>query len=201
MMLNKKEMQSFAEQFLTGKVKIRKNEPIYGKADSYHAVKDRVFIQFEESSIILKVSNVDLLIEHVSEMKPMLRNYINNMHKIIEVENKNRISDWPTRVEGQIYTEIAFDIKKKKPNLSVFTLIIYPMIKTRMTDFGFMIIDLPLMHHRSDNLIVNIEAKQKVIDSDFIVFNLPVIREIIDFNNLLDEVFIDQLNTLEMALL
>lgn len=75
------------------------------------------------------------------------------------------------------------------------------MIKTRMTDFGFMIIDLPLMHHRSDNLIVNIEAKQKVIDSDFIVFNLPVIREIINFNNLLDEVFIDQLNTLEMALL
>lgn len=200
-MLNKKEMQSFAEQFLTGKVKIRKNEPIYGKADSYHAVQDRVFIQFEESSIILKVSNVGLLSEHVAEMNPLLRNYINNIHKLIEVENKNRISAWPSQIEGQIYTEISFNLKKKKPNLSVFTLIVYPMIKTRMTDFGFMIYELPLMHHRSDNLIINIESKQKVIDSDFIVFNLPVIREIIDFNDVLDEVFIDQLNTLEMALL
>lgn len=200
-MLNKKEMQSFAEQFLTGKVKIRKNEPIYGKADSYHAVQDRVFIQFEESSIILKVSNVGLLSEHVAEMNPLLRNYINNIHKLIEVENKNRISAWPSQIEGQIYTEISFNLKKKKPNLSVFTLIVYPMIKTRMTDFGFMIYELPLMHHRSDNLIINIESKQKVIYSDFIVFNLPVIREIIDFNDVLDEVFIDQLNTLEMALL
>jgi hypothetical protein len=200
-MLNKKEMQSFAEQFLTGKVKIRKNEPIHGKADSYHAVQNRVFIQFEESSIILKVPNVGLLSEYVAEMKPLLRNYIKNIHKIIEVENKNRISAWPRQIEGQIYTEIAFDIKKKKPNLSVFTLIIYPMIKTRMIDVGFWIYDLPLMNHRSDNLIINIESKQKVIDSDLIVFKLPVIREIIDFNDVLDEVFIDQLNTLEMALL
>lgn len=200
-MLNKKEMQSFAEQFLTGKVKIRKNEPIYGKAESYHAVQDRVFIQFEESSIILKVSNVGLLTEPLSEMKPMLRNYINNIHKLIEVENKNRISDWPVQIEGPIYNEVAFNIKKKKPILSVFTLIIYPTIKTRLTDLGFMIIDLPLMHHRSDNLIINIESNQKVIDSDFIVFNSPVINEVLDFNNVLDEVFIDQLNTLEMALL
>ena len=64
-----------------------------------------------------------------------------------------------------------------------------------------MIIDLPLMIYRSYNLIVNIESNKKIVNSALAVFNLPIIREILDFNDVLDEVFIDQLNTLEMALL
>jgi hypothetical protein len=200
-MLNKKEMQAFADQFMTGKVKIRKNDPIHGKADSYYAVQNEVCIQFEDSSIILKVSNVCLLTDKIQEMTPILRNYINNVNKIMEVENKHRNNLYPMHLDGPLYVELVFSIKKKKPMILILKVCSYPAIKLIPTDFGGMIIDLPLMIYRSYDLIVNIESNKKIVKSDLSVFNLPVIREIIDFNDVLDEVFIDQLNTLEMALL
>lgn len=200
-MLNKKAMQTFADQFMTGNVKIRKNNPIHGKADSYYAVQNEACIQFEDSSIILKVSNVCLLTDKLQEMTPILRNYIKNINKIMEVENKNRNNLYPRHLDGPLYVELVFSIKKKKPMISILKVCSYPAIKLIPTDFGGMIIDLPLMIYRSYDLIVNIESNKKIVNSDLAVFNLPVIREILDFNDILDEVFIDQLNTLEMALL
>lgn len=200
-MLNKKAMQAFADQFMTGKVKIRKNDPIHGKADSYYAVQNEACIKFEDSSIILKVSNVCLLTDKLQEMTPILRNYINNINKIMEVENKYRNNLYPMHLDGPLYVELVFSIKKNNPIISILKVFSYPAIKLIPTDFGGMIIDLPLMIYRSYNLIVNIESNKKIVNSDLAVFNLPVIREILDFNDVLDEVFIDQLNTLEMALL
>lgn len=200
-MLNKKAMQAFANQFMTGNVKIRKNNPIHGKADSYYAVQNEACIKFEGSSIILKVSNVCLLTDKLQEMTPILRNYINNINKIMEVENKYRNNLYPMHLDGPLYVELVFSIKKNKPIISILKVFSYPAIKLIPTDFGGMIIDLPLMIYRSYNLIVNIESNKKIVNSALAVFNLPIIREILDFNNVLDEVFIDQLNTLEMALL
>lgn len=200
-MLNKKAMQAFADQFMTGKVKIRKNDPIYGKADSYYAVQNEASIKFEASSIILKVSNVCLLTDKLQEMTPILRNYINNINKIMEVENKYRNNLYPRHLDGPLYVELVFSIKKNKPMISILKVFSYPAINLIPTDFGVMIIDLPLMIYRSYNLIVNIESNKKIVNSALAVFNLPIIREILDFNDVLDEVFIDQLNTLEMALL
>lgn len=200
-MLKIKQMKKFAEQFITGNVKIRKNNPIHGKADTYCAIQNEACIQFEDSSIILKVSNVGLLTDKLQEMTPKLRNYINNVNKIMEVENKHRENLYPMYLDGPLYVELVFSIKKKKTILSILKVYSYPAIKLIPTDFGGMIIDLPLMIHRSYDLIVNIESNKKVVNSDFAVFKLPVVREILDFNDVLDLVFIDQLNTLEMALL
>lgn len=199
-MLNKNEMQKFASQFVTGKIKTKKNEHIYGKSDSYYVTKNELFIQFQENSIIVRLSNVGSFLDSMLDVRPTLRNYINNVNKIIEIENKNRNTPWPTQLEGPINTEISFNIKKKKPILSKFTLTVYPHIRCIPTDFGGMIIDLPL-HYNNELLIVNFESNEKVVHSDFRVLKLPFINEIVDFNDILDELFIKQLKTLEMALL
>lgn len=200
-MLNIKQMQAFTEQFMTGKVKLIKSNPVYGKADSYYAVQNEASIQFEESSILLKVSNVGLLTDKLTVMTPMLRNYINNVNKIMEVENNHRENSYPIHLDGPLYVELIFRIKKKKPMLSILKVCSHPSIKLIPTDFGGMIIDLPLMRfYRSYDLIINVASNKKVINSDLTVYNLPIVREILDFNDILNEVFIDQLKTLEMAL-
>jgi hypothetical protein len=199
-MLNKSEMQKFASQFVTGKVKIKKNEHIHGKSDIYYVTQNGLFVQFEDHSIIVKVPNVGVFLDRVFDVTPTLRNYINNINKLIEVENKTRISHWPQKLNGTIYTEISFKIKENKQILSKFTLTIYPFIRSMPTDFGGMIIDLAF-HINNEHLIIDFESNQTIVRSDLCVLTLPMINEILDFKNVLDEVFMKQLNTLEMALL
>lgn len=199
-MLTKNEMQKFASQFVTGKVKIKKNEQIHGKSDIYYVAQNGLFVIFENQSIIVKVPNVGVFLDRVFDVTPTLRNYINNINKLIEVENKFRTSNWPQKLNGPIYTEMSFKNKVNKQVLSGFTLTSYPFIRTIPTDFGGVMLDLAF-HTNNEHLIMDFESNKNIVRSDLCVLTLPMINEILDFKNLLDEVFMKQLNTLEMALL
>lgn len=199
-MLTKTEMKKFAEQFITGKIKIRKNTPVYGKSDTYHVSNNNVFIHFEDNIINLKVPNVSLFMENTNDLTPKMSNYIVTANKLVKIENIARGDDIPRVLDGQLYTELSFKVVKKEISLSVFKLISYYAIKERTTSFGLIFYDLPYYNNYSSHLVINIESNNK-ISCDFDMFKLPIVNEVLDFDYLLDDVFNDQLNTLEMALL
>lgn len=217
-MLNKKEMCNFAEQFFLGKVKLKKNPTIYGKNDSYYFAKDGLFMSFENDSILLRIPDVRFFTDTTEEITPKTKNYINAINTIIKIENNVRGNDLVRKLDGDIYTEMCFKIRNKRIILDLFTLKSYFALKQEKTNFGFVFFDIPYYCNYSANFSVNLDTFEipylrpsnnlsvktttnKKICGDFDMFESSIVNEILDFNYFLDDVFNDQLNTLEMALL
>ena len=57
-----------------------------------------------------------------------------------------------------------------------------------------------MSHRRYEEVFLKI-GKNKSISGGLRILNNEVVQEVLDFNLILDDVFEDQLNTLEMALL
>lgn len=214
-MLNKKAMQNFAAQFISGKIKLQKNPVIYGKNGSYYFAKDGLFMSFESDSVTLNIPDVGLFTNNTTELTQKTKNYINSINKIIKIENMVRGNDLARRLDGDIYTELSFKLTKKQINLDKITLKSYFSRKQEKTKFGLIFFDIPYFCNMSVNLNVelddfnmpyvkisdNLIVKQKKVSGDFDMFKSSIANEVIDFKYFLDDVFKDQLNTLEMALL
>lgn len=218
-MLSKNEMKKFAEQFVSEKIKLKKNPAIHGKTDSYYLIKDGLFMSFENDSILLKITDVGYFIDNTEEMTPKTKNYINAINTIIKIENNVRGNDLVRKLDGEIYTEICFKIRNKRIVLDLFTLKSYFAIKQEKTSFGFIFFDIPYFYNYSANFSIKLDAFEmpythrassdlsvktttnKKICGDFDMFKSSIVNEILDFNYFLDDIFNDQLNTLEMALL
>lgn len=76
-MLSKNEMKKFAEQFISGKIKLNKNPVIYGKTDSFNVVKNGLFISFDNDSIVLKIHDLRFFTDNTDELTQKTKNYIN----------------------------------------------------------------------------------------------------------------------------
>lgn len=218
-MLNKKEMQNFAEQFVSGKIKLHKKPVVYGKNDSYYCAKDGLFMSFESDSVMLSIPDVGLFTSNTNKLTQKTKNYINSINEIIKIENMVRGDDLARKLDGDVYTELCFKIKNKKISLELFTLKSYFSIKQKSTSFGFIFFDIPYYCNQSADVSIKIEPFEipyyrrqsnnlsvktqvdKKITGDFEMFQSSIANEVIDFNYFLDDVFNDQLNTLEMALL
>lgn len=218
-MLSKNEMKEFAEQFFIGKIKLKKNPTIYGKADSYYFAKDGLFMSFENDSILLSIPDVVFFTDNTEEITPKIKNCVNAINTIIKIENNVRGNDLARKLDGDIYTEMCFKVKNKKIVLDLFTLKSYFAIKEEKTNFGLIFFDVPYYCNQSTTFSVKIDnfeiiyhrrpsndfsvkpTQNKKICGDFDMFNSSIVNEILDFNYFLDDVFNDQLNTLEMALL
>lgn len=207
-MLNKKTMINFTKQFIDGKVKLQKNKTIHGKEDNYFIAKNGLFISFEDHSVVVKVPNINIFIEQNKDCPQKTKNYINGVDKIIKMENKLRINknkEFSGEIDGQIYTEILFKIEQNKFILDLFTVVGYFAIKqypasVTQFKFGLMILEMPIWNRQSSEMIVKVKDNEK-INSDFKTFESNYANEIINFKDLLEDSFIDQLNILEMALL
>jgi hypothetical protein len=217
-MLSKNEMKKFAEQFFLGKIKLKKDPTIYGKTDSYHFAKDGLFIFFENDSILLRIPDVSFFTDNTEEITSKTKNYINAINTIIKIENNVRGNDLARKLDGDVYTEMCFKVRNKKITLDLFTLKSYFAIKQEKTNFGIIFFDIPYYCNQSASISVNLNnlempynrpsndlsvktTPNKKISGDFDMFESSIVNEILDFNYLLDDVFHDQLNTLEMALL
>jgi len=205
-MLNKKEMEKFASQYIKGKVKFYKNSKIYGKSDSYSCSKDDIIILFEDKSITVKLSNAEKVMEKFEEASPQLIHYVNRLNKFVHMENKLRSGDYDRHLSGEFDSEIIYQVINKNINKKTINFKFYLDYKERQqTNISYNSnryswIDLFSFYRRYEEVFVNI-GRKKSISGDLRILKNEIVKEILDFNFILDDVFEDQLSTLEMALL
>lgn len=205
-MLNKKEMEKFASQYIKGRVKLHKNPKIYGKSDSYSCLKNNVFILFENKSITVKLSKTETVVESFDTTSNTLLNYLSRLTKFIYVENKLRCGDYDRPLNGEFDSEIIFQVVNKNIKKDAINFKFYLDYEERQNisyfsnNYSFPYVDFFLSHRRYEEVFLKI-GKNKSISGGLRILNNEVVQEVLDFNLILDDVFEDQLNTLEMALL
>lgn len=200
-MLNKKEMEKFASQYIKGKIKLYKNTKIYGKPDTYSCFKDDILISFEEKSIIIKLSKTETKFENFDRKYNKLDYYLKGLKNFIDIENKFRDGYYDRPLNGQIDSEIIFQVKCKNITQETINLKFYiesqerdSTVNSRYPCFEFF-----LFKKRYEEVFLKM-GQHKNVTGDLRILQKEVVQEILDFNLILDDVFEDQLKTLEMAL-